>query len=222
MFADRLQGIPPRTRVKICGITRPGDAVAATELGADAIGLVFYPPSPRVVELKQAAEIANETPPFVSIVALFVEPTADAVNRVLETVAVDALQFHGKEAPAQCGGFHRPYIKAVHMREGTDPRKEAGRYPDASAILLDAYHPDLYGGTGEPFDWSLATMNIGRPLILAGGLHAGNVAEAVRAVHPYAVDVSGGVESDKGIKDREKMAAFMHEVNHGAASPTDS
>jgi len=203
---------PTRTRIKICGITRPGDAVQAALLGVDAIGLVFYRRSPRWVHIEQAAAIVAALPPFVSVVALFVDAERKEINRTLSAVHVDYLQFHGDESPEFCRAYRRPYIKAVRMHPGLDVTEYAARYDDAAALLLDTYSPDLPGGTGQSFDWSAVPQGLSRPLILAGGLHAGNVAEAVAAVHPYAVDVSGGVESGKGIKDAAKMTKFTQQI----------
>lgn len=201
-----------RTRVKICGITRPQDAEVAARHGADAVGLVFYPRSPRFVEMDQARAIVAAVPPFVSIVGLFVDAEAEAIRRVLSGVRIDVLQFHGDECSADCGQYARPYIKAVRMREGVDLRAMVGSYADAAGLLLDAYHPDQVGGTGLSFDWARVPSDLGKPVILAGGLTPENVAAAVRQVRPYAVDVSGGVEAAKGIKDEEKIAAFMRGV----------
>lgn len=203
-----------RTRIKICGITRPTDGAAAAELGADAIGLVFYAPSPRAVTLERAREIATTLPPFVCKVALFVDPEPAYVNEVLAAVPIDLLQFHGDETAADCSRYGMPYIKAARVQPGFDLDLYSCRYPDACGILLDAYLPGRQGGTGTTFDWSMIPSERTKPLILAGGLHAGNVADAVRRVQPYAVDVSGGVEADKGIKDPARMAEFIHEVQH--------
>ncbi len=204
-----------RTRVKICGITRPEDAVAAARAGADAIGLVFYAPSPRAVSIEQARAVARVVPPFVSVVGLFVDASVETIREVLDQIPLDLLQFHGDECPADCGGYGRPYIKAVSMREGVDVAAYARSYPDAAGLLLDAYDPAtpaLRGGTGKTFDWSRVPADLPLPLILAGGLSADNVAEAVRRVRPYAVDVSGGVEASKGIKDAARIHAFMEQV----------
>jgi len=201
-----------RTRVKFCGITRVEDAREAVRLGADAIGLVFYPGSPRAVGLEDAARIAAAVPPFVSVVGLFVDAEADFVHEALAAVRVDLLQFHGDECPADCGGFGRPYIKALRMREGVDVQAYAKTYADAAGLLLDAYVPGQPGGTGTHFDWARIPRDLDRPLILAGGLTPANVAEAIAAARPFAVDVSGGVEADKGIKDRARMAAFSAAV----------
>lgn len=204
-----------RVRVKICGITRAEDGVAAAQAGADAIGLVFYAPSPRAVSIAQARVITASLPPFVSVVGLFVDADAEQIHAVLEQVPLDLLQFHGDECPAECGDFGRPYIKAVRMREGLDVRAYARTYPDAAGLLLDAYDaaaPQIRGGTGQTFDWSRVPGGLPVPLILAGGLTPENVAEAVRATRPYAVDVSGGVEAAKGIKDVARIAAFIDNV----------
>ncbi len=200
-----------RTRVKICGITRQQDADFAAESGADAIGLVFYPPSPRAISFAQANTVIANLSPFVSKVALFVDPDKDLVSHCLDEISVDILQFHGDEEPEFCQQFNLPYLKAVRMREDTDLEDVAQRYSSASALLLDTYQPGLPGGTGKTFDWSMISR-IDKPIILAGGLHATNVREAIHQVQPYAVDVSGGVESDKGIKSHEKISTFMKEV----------
>ena len=203
-----------RTRVKICGITRSEDASAAVRLGADAIGLVFYPPSPRAVGIEQARAVVSGLPPFVTVVGLFVDATREVIHEVLDEVRIDLLQFHGNEPPAACVGHGKPYIKALHMREDADPADLATRYASSSGLLLDTYRPGLVGGTGEAFDWSRLPREFRQPIILAGGLTPANVAAAVRQVRPYAVDVSGGVERAKGIKDPGKIAAFIQEVRN--------
>ena len=203
-----------RVRIKICGITRAEDALAAIRLGADAIGLVFYPDSPRAVSIDTARRIAGMLPPFVTRVGLFVNATGDEINKVLQAVALDLLQFHGAEDPSACARYSKPYIKAVRMGDGVDVSGEARRYAGASALLLDAYVKGKHGGTGTTFTWSGIPANVGKPIILAGGLTAGNVANAIRQTLPYAVDVSGGVESGKGIKDARKMAEFIREVRY--------
>ncbi len=200
------------TRIKICGITRPADALAAAELGADAIGLVFYPRSPRAVDAAKALEILAEVPPFLSVVALFVDEPAAAIHRILSQVPVDTLQFHGAEPPAFCAGFHRPWLKALRVRAGIDVAGVARSYGAARAILLDSWQEGVPGGTGRTFDWHLAPGDLTRPLVLAGGLNDGNVGEAVRRVRPAAVDVSGGVESAPGVKDRERIRRFIAAV----------
>jgi len=204
-----------RTRVKICGITRAEDGTAAARLGADAIGLVFYGASPRAVDPAAAQDIVRTLPAFVTVAALFVDPTEEQVARTLEAVAVDVLQFHGSEPPEFCAGFGRRYIKAVRMAEGADLDAAARRYADACGLLVDAYDPDLVGGSGRTFDWTRLPDDLPLPLILAGGLTAGNVAAAVAAVRPWGVDVSSGVEQDKGVKDAQKMANFIDEVRRG-------
>lgn len=201
-----------RTRIKICGITRPEDGLEAARLGADAIGLVFYGASPRHVTPPQAQAVLAALPPFVTRVGLFVDATVAEVRRVLDTVALDLLQFHGNETPEYCAQFGRSFIKVVRMREGVDLAAEAGRYAAAQGLLLDTYLPGTPGGTGSAFDWGRVPQGLAKPIILAGGLTAENVAEAVRQVRPYAVDVSGGVEQAKGIKSAEKMAAFIRGV----------
>jgi phosphoribosylanthranilate isomerase len=202
-----------RTRIKICGITSPEDARAAVELGADALGLVFYEPSPRSVSLEQAWEIARIVPPFVTLVGLFVNETKLTVRRTMEAVPIQLLQFHGEEEESFCRSFHAPYIKAARVRPGLDLVKCAASYPSAQGLVLDAY-VEGYGGGGKTFDWSLIPSRLPLPLILSGGLDADNVAGAVRAVRPWAVDVSSGVEAAKGIKDAGKIAAFIAGVKH--------
>lgn len=199
-------------RIKICGITRVEDALAAAEAGADAIGLVFYPPSPRAVHAGQAAAIVRALPPFVTSVGLFVDATPDEVSAVLEQVPLDLLQFHGNESEAYCQQFGRPYLKALRVRPGDDLLQLAAAWPSAAGILLDSYKVGVPGGTGERFDWSLIPAQRDWPLVLAGGLDAANVATAIAGCRPWAVDVSGGVEAAKGIKDATKIQAFVHEV----------
>ncbi len=200
-----------RTRVKICGITRTEDALAAARLGADAIGLVFYAPSPRAVSIAQARAICAALPPFVTPVGLFVNAAEAEVQAVLEAVPLGLLQFHGDETPAECERYGRPWIKALRMAPGLDVAAEARRYGSASGILLDAWQAGVPGGTGQCFDWSRIPP-LDKPLVLAGGLTPDNVAEAIRVVRPWAVDVSGGVEAEKGIKDAALMAAFIQQV----------
>lgn len=202
-----------RTRAKICGITRVEDALSAIEHGADAIGLVFYPPSPRHVSVAQAAEISAALPPFVAVVALFVNPKKAEVTDVLSQVRVDLLQFHGDEDEAACSQYRLPYLKAVRVKESTNLIQYAQTYSSAKALLLDAYSERAVGGTGQTFDWRLIPKNMPLPIVLAGGLTSENVAEAIQQVRPYAVDVSGGVEQSKGVKDSAKIAAFMSAVN---------
>lgn len=201
-----------RTRVKICGITNRQDALDAVRHGADAIGLVFYPPSPRCVTPEQAAAVVERLPPFVTVVGLFVNASREEIAEALGAVRIDLLQFHGTECPGYCAEHGRPYIKAVRVREGMDLLAERERYAGASALLLDTYQPGVPGGTGQAFDWSLIPPALGHEAILAGGLDPANVGEAVRRVRPYAVDVSGGVEREKGRKDAGKIEAFMRGV----------
>jgi phosphoribosylanthranilate isomerase len=202
-----------RTRVKICGITRPADARAAAEAGADAIGFVFYPPSPRFLSVERALEIRDALPPFVQTVALFVNPDAAQVAQVLGRLRPAALQFHGDETPEFCAQFGTPFIKACRVKPGVDLLKYLRPFSGAMAWLLDSY-VEAYGGVGESFDWSLVPAGLDRPIILSGGLGRGNVAEAIRRVKPWGVDVSSGVESAKGIKDAAKIAAFIEEVRN--------
>ncbi|NMG64273.1 phosphoribosylanthranilate isomerase [Azoarcus indigens] len=197
-----------RTRIKICGLTRPEDVRAAVNAGADAVGFVFYPPSPRNLSVKRAAELAAQLPPFVSAVGLFVNPVPTFINEVLSAVPLQLLQFHGEETNAECDRYRMPWIKAARMRPGVDLLEFALSYPGASGILLDAF-VDGYGGGGKTFDWSLIPAGLDRPIILSGGLAPENVQEAVRCVRPWAVDVSSGVEAAKGIKDADKIAAFV-------------
>ncbi|HYE36487.1 phosphoribosylanthranilate isomerase [Methylocaldum sp.] len=208
-----------RTRVKICGFTRPDDALTAIRLGADAIGLVFYPQSPRNLDIETARRIVSALPPFATVVGLFVDEDEIVVREVLEQVRIDLIQFHGEETPDYCGCFGKPYIKAVRMRSGMDLATVVNAYPDAAGFLLDAWHADAKGGTGHRFDWELIPKELRQSVVLAGGLAPDNVGEALRTVRPYAVDVSSGVESGKGIKDAGKMAAFLkqvHEYDHTA------
>lgn len=203
-------------RVKICGITKPEDGVEAARLGADAIGLVFYEKSPRNVTLEQARAVVRALPPFVSVVALFVNPDEAFVRRVLDACTVDILQFHGEESPEFCRSFSRPYLKAVRVRPGVDLLEWAAAYHDARGLLADAFVEGAHGGTGAVFDWTLLPPALPLPLILSGGLTPDNVQEAVAKVHPAAVDVSSGVELGKGIKDAAKMAAFISGARHGS------
>ena len=202
-----------RTRVKICGITQPADARYASMMGADAIGLVFYRKSPRAVDAAKARVIVNELPAFVTRVGLFVNMPREEIQSILQLVSLDILQFHGDETVDDCRGYNKPYIKALRMKEGLDVSKEAARYPDAAAILLDSFQAGVPGGTGQRFDWNIIPKDLKQPLVLAGGLDATNVAEAIQRVAPYAVDVSGGVERAKGIKDQLLVQNFITEVN---------
>ena len=199
-------------RSKICGITRVEDALAAAEAGADAIGLVFYPKSPRAVSVQQARTIIAALPPFVTTVGLFVNASRCELGEILDAVPLDMLQFHGDERPADCEGYHRPYIKALRVKPGDDVAAQIEPYANASGILLDTFVAGVPGGTGLAFDWSLVPRNLDRPIILAGGLTPENVRSAIEQTQPYAVDVSGGVEARHGIKDADKIRAFMRAV----------
>ena len=202
----------PVVRCKICGITRVEDALAAVEAGADAIGLVFYAKSPRAVTLPQAQAILAAMPPFVTTVGLFVDCARSELNAILDVLPLDLLQFHGDESPAACEGFRRPYIKALRVKPGDDIAARIGLYGSAAGVLLDTFVPGVPGGTGEAFDWSLVPQDLSVPIILAGGLTPENVRAAIEQVRPYAVDVSGGVEASKGLKDSDKIHAFVHAV----------
>lgn len=201
-------------RSKICGITRIEDALAAVEAGADAIGFVFYAKSPRAVSVQQARGIIAALPPFISTVGLFVNASRCELNETLDAVPLDMLQFHGDETPEECDGYHRPFIKALRVQAGDDIAASCRLYSRASGILLDTFVAGVPGGTGETFDWALIPNSLEKPIILAGGLTSANVAQAITQVRPYAVDVSGGVEKSKGIKDHDKIRAFMSAV-HG-------
>lgn len=211
-----------RTRVKICGITRIEDIHAAVEAGADAIGLVFYPPSPRYVTIEQAQLLAQHIPPYVSIVGLFVNANANEIVEVLQHVSLDVIQLHGDESPAECQQIaqqtQRRWYKAIQVKPEVDTLEIIQQYHQvgASAMLLDAWHPELKGGTGLQFDWSTFPQS-NLPLILAGGLNPDNVAQAIEMTQAYAVDVSGGVESAKAIKDQKLIQQFMQGVQGGSA-----
>ena len=196
-------------RVKICGITRQQDLHAACQAGADALGFVFYEKSPRHVTIAAAAALVCELPPFVQSVGLFVNAAPALIEAVLRDVPLDLLQFHGDETPADCLRFGRPYIKAVRVNRDTDLLKCAADFDTARGLLLDAWVPGVPGGTGERFDWSLIPADLPRPVILSGGLTPDNVAEAIQRVCPWAVDVSSGVEKEKGIKDAHKIVQFI-------------
>lgn len=210
-----------RVRTKICGITRVEDALIAAQAGVDAIGLVFYAKSPRAVSVKQAQEIIAALPPFVSTVGLFVNASRAEVNAVLSQVALDVLQFHGDETPAECEGFARPYFRALRMQPGVDIAHLAEQYSSAQGILLDAWVPGVHGGTGERFDWARIPSALAKPLILAGGLNADNITQAIEQVQPWAVDVSGGVEASHGIKDADKVRKFLYAVQMKNAQRCD-
>jgi len=205
-----------RVRVKVCGMTRSEDCAAAARLGVDAVGLVFYPKSPRHVGVEQARALVASLPAFVTVTALFLDPSQEQVQQVLDNVRVELLQFHGGEPAEFCRGFGRPYIKAVPMGSQADVAEYAHRHAGAAALLLDSHAAGQGGGTGVSFDWAALPRFEGPPLILAGGLNPTNVATAIRIVRPYGVDVSSGVESKPGIKDADKMAAFVREVNDAA------
>lgn len=200
--------------VKICGITRLEDGIAAARAGAHAIGFIFHPGSPRYIEAHRAAEIVRHLPPFVSTVGVFVDPARAFVLDVLRTVPLALLQFHGDESPPFCGKFSVPYIKGVRVRPGIDLLQYARDFCDARGMLLDAFIRGSHGGTGQAFDWSLIPASLPLPVVLSGGLDAANVTEAIRRVRPWAVDVSSGVEVDKGRKDAAKIAAFMRGVRN--------
>ena len=203
-----------RTRVKICGIREPAHARVAADAGADAVGLVFYRPSPRFLTDEQASGIAASLPPFVSTVALFVNEDAAVIERILAAARIDLLQFHGDETPEFCARFGRPFLRVVRMEKGVDLLEYARRFSAARALLLDAHVPGQPGGTGNTFDWAAIPENLPIPLILSGGLDARNVGAAMRAVKPWAVDVSSGVESGRGVKDPAKIVEFIRKVRH--------
>ena len=205
------------TAVKICGITRVEDALIAAQLGARATGFVFASVSPRCITAARAHEITRKLPPFVTTVALFVDPSAAEVEQILRDVHFDLLQFHGDESPQFCRQFKIPYVKAARVRRETDLLQYARLYDDARALLLDAFVPGSHGGTGVVFDWNLIPRELPASLILSGGLKPDNVADAIRRVRPWAVDVSSGVESSPGVKDERKMAAFMQGVRDADA-----
>jgi phosphoribosylanthranilate isomerase len=205
-----------KTRVKICGITRVEDALEAAEQGADAIGLVFYAPSPRNVSIEVACAIVAALPPFVSVVGLFVNAPKANIDEVLAEVRLNVLQFHGDETPVDCMQFNLPFLKAIRVNADTNLLQYEKEFKHAQALLLDAYSDATYGGTGLTFDWNLIPAELSKPIILAGGLNADNVGQAIKQVKPYAVDVSGGVELSKGIKDADKIAAFMQGVSNAS------
>jgi phosphoribosylanthranilate isomerase len=200
------------TRIKICGITRPEDALAAASSGADAIGLVFYADSPRAVTVQEAKDIAQVLPPFVTLVSLFVNAPAETISNVLSQVPVGLIQFHGDEDSRFCRGFGRPWIKALRVRDSMNVAKEAAALSGATGVLLDAWQEGVPGGTGRTFDWALANEQLPLPMVLAGGLDEVNVGDAIGGLRPWAVDVSGGVEASPGIKDAEKIQRFVAAV----------
>jgi len=209
--------VPGRIRVKICGITRPEDARAAARAGADAIGLVFWPPSSRAIDEARAVQVVRALPAFVTVVGLFVDAGSERVREVAEAVPLDLVQYHGSESPEECAAGGLPYIRAVRMRAGTDLAAEARRFAAARGLLLDSWSAHLPGGSGRPFDWDLVGGEVGVPLILAGGLDADNVGEAIARVRPWAVDVSSGVEAAPGVKDAGRIERFVSEVERAGS-----
>lgn len=203
-------------KIKICGIQNQADAVFCEQIGVDAIGLVFYAPSPRSVSIDQAKHIVNNLPPFLTVVALFVDPEVSWVKQVLSEIRIDCLQFHGEENNDFCQQFGRKWFKAIKVRPEIDLTETVAEYPDASAILVDTFDAKLAGGTGTKFDWNLLPELIEKPLILAGGLTPDNVQGAIKQVQPWAVDVSGGVESAKGQKNQELIRHFVSQTKRSA------
>ena len=201
------------TKVKICGFTDPDNARDASIAGVDAVGLVFYDKSPRNVDVQKAQEIIDALPPFVNRVGLFVNANPSFVDEILCEVPLDTLQFHGDESLLDCTQYQMPFIKSLRVRPDTNVVQVAEQFSSASAILLDSFNPSNFGGTGEAFDWSLACVDISLPIILAGGLNSDNVSSAIRQVRPYAVDASSGVESAPGVKDIDKIEAFIRNTN---------
>jgi phosphoribosylanthranilate isomerase len=208
---------PTRTRIKICGIREPAHAAAAVRAGADAIGMVFHAASPRAVDARAAAAVAEAIPAFVTAVGLFVNATETEVRAVLGQVPLGLLQFHGDESPEFCGRFGLPWIRAVRVGPGVDLVEWAGRFSRARGLLADAQVPGEYGGTGTRFDWSLIPLKMPLPIILSGGLDAANVGEAIRSLHPWAVDVSSGVESTRGVKEVRLIEEFVRSVRNADA-----
>ena len=203
-------------RIKICGITRPEDAITAAYAGADAIGLVFYHDSKRAVSIVDANAIIRELPPFVTRVGLFVDATREFINSVLGEVNLDLLQFHGQENQEACTGYSKPFIKAKKMKEAVELQEQIKKYDKSIGILLDTYISGIAGGSGQTFNWDLVPDDIKKPIILAGGLNPDNVYDAIKRVEPYAVDVSGGVESEPGIKDKDKIIRFIQKVRESS------
>lgn len=202
------------TRIKICGITQPEDALTVLRAGAHALGLVFYPKSPRSVTLAQARDVADAAGPFATLVGLFVDASDQEIENTLEQVPLQLLQFHGNESADQCSKFGRPYIKAIRMRPDLDLTQAMAAHPNASGFLLDAYQKGVPGGTGQTFDWQRVPQNSERPVILAGGLTPENIVDAIAATRPYAVDVSGGVEREPGRKDAVKVRQFIQNIHN--------
>lgn len=201
-----------RTRVKICGLTRPVDMVAAVAAGVDAVGFVFHPASPRAVSAEEARCLCSGLPAFVTAVGLFVDAAPERVRSILDRVPLEVLQFHGEEEPAYCASFGRRWVKALRMRPGIDLLAEQARYGGAAGLLLDTFDPARVGGTGRRFEWERIPAAIAPSIILAGGLAPGNIGEAIRRVRPFGVDVSGGVEASPGVKDAGKIRDFMRQV----------
>ena len=201
------------TKVKICGFTEPNNARDAALAGVDAIGLVFYDKSPRNVDIHSAQKIIKALPPFINRVGLFVNANPSFIDEILCEVALDTLQFHGDESVLDCAQYQMPFIKSLRVKPDTNVKEIAENFSSASALLLDSFSPSSYGGTGESFDWSLACVKISLPIILAGGLTVDNVADAIKQVNPYAVDASSGVESAPGVKDIDKIEAFIRHTN---------
>jgi phosphoribosylanthranilate isomerase len=208
-----------RTRIKFCGMTRPGDVRLACELGVDAVGLVFAERSPRRLDLDQAMALRSALAPFVDIVALFMDAPAEQVERIVRSLRPQALQFHGDESEAECRRWGIPYLKAISMADRVDARSLVARYPSAAGLLLDSHAAGESGGSGRSFDWTRIPSDIGRPWLLAGGLRPENVGEAMGAVRPWGVDVSSGIESAPGVKDGEKMRRFVEEVRRAENAP---
>ena len=204
-----------RVRVKICGITRKEDALLAAQLGADAIGFIFYPDSSRFVNVEQAKKIAHGLPPYVNKVGVFVNATTDQVAAIVHQIKLDYLQFHGDELAQFCDSFAMPYIKAIHMKPDIDLIAKINAYPGASGFLLDTYHRKAYGGTGIAFPWQLVPHGLNQPIIVSGGISADNVREAIQTLHPYAVDVSSKVEHSPGIKDPKKLQMRLDDCKSG-------
>ena len=201
------------TKVKICGFTEPNNARDAALAGVDAIGLVFYDKSPRNVDIQSAKKIIEALPPFINRVGLFVNANPSFIDEILCEVPLDTLQFHGDESVLDCAQYQMPFIKSLRVKPDTNVKEIAENFSSASALLLDSFSPSSYGGTGESFDWSLACVKISLPIILAGGLTVDNVADAIKQVNPYAVDASSGVESAPGVKDIDKIEAFIRHTN---------
>jgi len=201
------------TKVKICGFTEPNNARNAALAGVDAIGLVFYDKSPRNVDIHSAQKIIEALPPFINRVGLFVNANPSFIDEILCEVPLDTLQFHGDESVLDCAQYQMPFIKSLRVKPDTNVKEIAENFSSASALLLDSFSPSSYGGTGESFDWSLACVKISLPIILAGGLTVDNVADAIKQVNPYAVDASSGVESAPGVKDIDKIEAFIRHTN---------